>query len=355
MQDSIFRDLFVLELANNHQGSFSRGLKIVERFSRVMRRHEVKAAIKLQIRDVGTFIHKDHRADDTRYIRKTIATELTKDAFKTLAEAIRASGCLRMATPFDEASVLFCRELNMDLIKIASSDVGDWPLIEAIAKLKKPVIASTGGTTEKQVDDLVTFFRNRRIPLAINHCVSIYPTPVDELELNQIDYLRERYPENVIGFSSHQSGVGGTAMAMAYAKGARTFERHIDLEGDTISPYCITPGQADAWVRSYLEAKSIAGTTTGKRLIPEKETVYLRELHRGMYAKRDLEAGELLTPDNYYLAVPLTKGQASCKDLSCMAHVNRRVKKDEPIYLGDGEIVDPLSVIELFGDPRQPA
>ncbi len=109
-------------------------------------------------------------------------------------EAIRESGCIPMATPFDEESVDLCVELGLPIIKIASSDINDWILIEKIADHGKPVIVSTGGSSLKDMDDLVTFFENRNIPLAINHCVSLYPTEDHELELNQIDFLREPLP-----------------------------------------------------------------------------------------------------------------------------------------------------------------
>ena len=80
-----------------------------------------------------------------------------------------------MATPFDERSVDLCVELGLHIIKLASSDINDWVLIERIAATKRPVIASTGGSSVKDIDDLVTFFTTGAIPLAINHCVSLYP------------------------------------------------------------------------------------------------------------------------------------------------------------------------------------
>jgi hypothetical protein len=98
-----------------------------------------------------------------------------------------------------------------------------------IAQTKKPVIISTGGANEKQIDDVVKFFNNRKIPLAINHCVSKYPSEDYELELNQIDYLRRKYPNNVIGFSTHEYNDWESSMLISYAKGARTWERHIDI------------------------------------------------------------------------------------------------------------------------------
>ncbi len=67
--------------------------------------------------------------------------------------------------------------------------------MEKIAKTKKPVVVSTGGSSLKDMDDIVTFFANRNIPLAINHCVSIYPAEDSELEINQIDFLTQPLPQ----------------------------------------------------------------------------------------------------------------------------------------------------------------
>ena len=136
-----------------------------------------------------------------------------------------------------------CVELGVQIIKLASSDLNDWVLIEKIAKARKPVIASLGGSSLKDAEDLVTFFNNRHIPLAINHCTSIYPTEDDDLELNQIDFLRNRFPNNVVGFSTHEYHDWTSSILVAYAKGARTFERHIDIQTDgvEVSPYCSLP------------------------------------------------------------------------------------------------------------------
>ena len=191
----------------------------------------MRAAIKFQLRDVETFIHPDH-ADrrDVRYIKKTMDTWMSREHYAELTEHIRKSACIPMATPFDEASVDFCVELDIPILKLASSDLNDWILIEKIASTRRPVIASTGGSSQKDIDDLVTFFSNRGIPLALNHCVSLYPSEDRDLELNQVDYLVNRYPDTTVGFSTHERHNWEVSIAIAYAKGARTFERHVDIE-----------------------------------------------------------------------------------------------------------------------------
>lgn len=332
----IFEDLFVLELANNHQGSLERGLRIVTSFSRIVRFNNVKAAIKLQLRDVDAFIHKDFRArSDIRYIKRTLDTRLSKTEYATLANAIRRAGCIPMATPFDEVSVELCVELGIDLIKIASSDINDWLLIEKIAATKKPVIVSTGGSSLKDVDDLVKFFNRRQIPLAINHCVSLYPSADHELELNQIDFLRRRYPLNTIGFSTHEHGDWQTSIAIAYAKGARTFERHIDLaDSEVLSPYCSLPQQIDQWFKAYKRVVAMCGAPgTQKRLPPAREIAYLDTLVRGVYARRALAQGHALSDEDVYLAIPLQKGQLSCRELMRGELLLRAAAADEPIMI----------------------
>jgi sialic acid synthase SpsE len=343
----IFEDLFVLEMANNHLGSLERGLKIVAEFAQVVRFNNVRATIKLQFRDVDTFIHRDFvDRKDLRYIKKTLDTRLSDEDLSTLVKAIRQAGFTATATPFDERSVDLCSNLGIPIIKIASSDLNDWVLIEKIAKTKKPVIVSTGGSSLKDMDDIVTFFSNRNIPLGINHCVSLYPSEDSELELNQIDYLRNRYPDNTIGFSTHEYSNWSNSMLIAYAKGARMFERHIDIqtEGIKVSPYCSLPHQVDEWFRAFHKAKEMCGAPgTQKRIPPKREVEYLDALVRGVYAKSDLPEGHCLMDDDVYLAIPLQKGQLSCRELMRGEMLLKRVQKDAPIKIDD--IESPYSQI----------
>ncbi len=339
MKADIFEDLFVLEMANNHLGKLERGLAIVDKFSKIIRFNNVRAAIKIQLRDVNTLIHAKYRQrEDIRYIKKTVQTALPPESYVAMITAVRKSNAIPCATPFDETSVDMCVNLGVQIIKLASSDLNDWFLIEKIAKTRKPVIASTGGSSLKDIDDLVTFFENRNIPLALNHCVSLYPTEDGELELNQIDFLRARYPHVAIGFSSHEYHSWDASMYLAYAKGARTFERHIDIEDDgvKVSPYCSTPAQIDTWFKAFRKAKEMCGGgSQTKRVPPMAEIKYLDALVRGVYARRDLPAGTALNEDDVYLAIPLLKGQISCRELMRGEVLLRPIKQDAPLIIDD--------------------
>ena len=338
-----FENLFVLEMANNHWGKLERGLKLIRDHGTIARFNNIKAAIKLQFRDVDEFIHPSFKGNkENRYIKKTEDTKLGRDDFARMVAEIKNVSCIPMATPFDEASVDLCVEFEMPIIKIASSDMNDWVLIEKIASTRKPTIVSTGGASEKDLDDLVSFFEKRDIPLAINHCVSLYPSEDSELCLDQIDYLSNRYPEHVIGLSTHEYHDWSSSMLISYGKGARTWERHIDIEYEDVpvSAYCSKPEQCDDWFKAFSKAKEMCGgVSNSRRVISKKETEYLDALVRGAFAKRDLEAGYVITKDSFekdfYLAVPLHKGQLSCREIMNGEKLLKPIKADEKLTIQD--------------------
>jgi N-acetylneuraminate synthase len=333
-------------LANNHWGSLDRGLKIIRDHAAIVRFNNVKAAIKLQFRDVDEFIHPEFKGTtDNRYIKKTEDTKLSKADFARMVEEVRNMSCIPMATPFDEASVDLCIEFDMPIIKIASSDMNDWVLIEKIASTRRPTIVSTGGASEKDLDDLVRFFEKRDIPLAMNHCVSLYPSEDSELELDQIDYLKARYPNHVVGLSSHEYHDWHSSMLISYGKGARTWERHIDIdyEGVSVSSYCSLPSQCDSWFKAFHKAAEMCGgRSNSKRVISRKEIEYLDALVRGAYAKKNLEPGYV------YLAIPLRKGQLSCREVMNGEKLITGITANEPLSIN--HIDGPYSTDQRLKD-----
>lgn len=338
---NIFENLFVLEAANNHLGDMERGLRIIRDHGQVARYNNVKAAIKLQFRNPKEFVHPEFRGNtDLRYIKKTESTYLTKEQYARLIQEIRSVGAIPMATPFDEDSVDLCVEFNMPIIKIASSDMNDWPLINKIASTRRPVIVSSGGASEKDMDDLVTFFARRDIPLAINHCVSLYPSEDSDLNLDQIDYFKTRYPDNVIGFSSHEYTDWSSSMLISYGKGVRTWERHIDIDygGVEVSKYNSLPEQCDQWYKAFHKAQEMCGgNANSRRVISKKETEYLDALVRGAYARRDINPGYVFTKDNFtkdfYLSIPLRKAQLSCREVMDGEKLIKSIKANEPLTI----------------------
>lgn len=353
MNNEIFEDLFVLELARNHWGSVERGKKIIEAYAKVVKDNNIKGCIKLQAFDTDNFIHKDFipKGEDvsdgentqapgshTRYIKKTLATKLSNNEFKGLVDEIKAQGLYVMVTPYDEVSVDFCGTLDVDMMKLASSDTGCLPLVEKVVELGKPFAISTGAVTLEHVDRVVKMAEDNNVPLAINHCVSNYPSEDSDLKLNQIDFWKNRYPKHIIGFSSHDYNNIPLSHVMAYAKGARTFERHvdIDLEDYPVSKYCIVPEDADVWFKAHNTAKEMLGGSSDEvRTMTEIEEGYLKSVNRGAYALRDLPEGCVFTykgiGTDYYFAIPLQEGQVSSQEIEGDITITEKIDKDAPI------------------------
>lgn len=308
-----FEGLIILEMANNHQGSVEHGKKIINAFAPAVSSAGVKAAIKFQFRDLDRLIHPDHKDVSTnKHIPRFLSTRLGKDDFALMADEARNLGMITMATPFDEKSVDMLEELGIDVIKVASSSATDWPLLEKITKIGKPVVCSTGGLPLELVDNLVSFFNHRGVDFALMHCVSIYPTPNHKLNLERINIFKERYPEAVIGFSTHEDSGNIDAVKVAYAKGARVFEKHIGVETKNIklNAYSANPEQFTKWLDSYNDAIAMVGAESYSiNPSDQNELNSLSSLMRGVYAKNKIKRGDIIKKEDVFFAMPLQEGQ----------------------------------------------
>ena len=311
-----FRNLFVLDLANNHQGSVAHGKAIIDGCADVVARHGVRAGIKFQFRDLPEFVHKDERKDSTnKHVPRFLSTRLTWDQFGEMLDAVRARGLLSICTPFDEASVDQIVTMGFDVVKIASCSARDWPLLEKVATSGLPVIASTGGLTQSEVDDLVSFLTHRGCDFALMHCVSIYPTPDEACNLGNIADFRERYPTRVIGWSTHEVPDDTAPVMVAAALGAGMFERHVGVATDSIklNAYSSTPAQVDAWIAAWKKSQVLIGERRRGEPMPiERKSI--EELKRGVFAKTAIEAGAPISSDQIYFAFPIRTGQMASGD-----------------------------------------
>jgi len=300
-----FKDLFIFEMANNHQGDINHGINIIQEMGKITRKYDIKAAVKLQFRHYETFIHPDS-LNDTKNdkIDRFLSTRLSDDEFMVLVDEIRKNNMLVMVTPFDERSVDLIEKLNVDIIKIGSPSLYDFSLFEKVSKTKKPIIISSGGCNINHIDKLYNFFSHRFNDFALMHCVSVYPTPNIQLELNNITKFKKRYPNIEIGFSTHESPDNYDAIKIAYALGARIFEKHVGCPTDiiTLNKYSANPSQVDIWVKSCIETKDIIGNN---RTINVKEKNDLYKLYRGVFVNKNINKGELITNSDIFYAFPI--------------------------------------------------
>ena len=328
-----FRDLFVLDMANNHQGDVEHGLNIIRQHAAVLHNHRVRGGIKFQFRQLDSFVHLTHKQNsDNRHIPRFLSTSLDREQFQALFDEVKEQGLIAICTPFDEESVDVITDMGFDILKVASCSARDWPLLERIAEAGKPVIASTGGLLIDQIDDMASFFDHRAVDHAIMHCVSIYPTPSEACNLNNIAMLRERYPGRVIGWSTHEDPADTVPVQVAIAKGAEMYERHVGLatEAYNLNAYSSTPEQLDAWVAATRKAIALCGSYA--RTAPAAvEAESIDGLRRGVFARRPLKKGATLDRDQVYFAMPYTEGQISSGEWKAGITVLADVQPNAPL------------------------
>lgn len=309
------------------------GIRIIREMGEIARRHNIRAGVKLQFRDLDTFIHPAHRESrDNKHIRRFLSTRLSENDFRTLVEEIKKQGMVSIVTPFDEPSVDMIERLHVEVVKIGSCSAHDWPLLEKVSETGKPVICSTGGLKIEDIDRIVSFFHHRGVHLALMHCVAIYPTPSEKLHLNQIRRMRHRYPGITIGFSTHEEPSDTSAIQVAYAKGARIYEKHVGVPTETITlnAYSATPEQVDRWVRAQKNAAALCGHDE-EREISEQEKSDLASLMRGVYVKKDIRAGTQLQRSDVFFAMPIRAGQLASGQWRDGLVANRDYKVHEAV------------------------
>ena len=319
MNSKIPADLYTLEMANNHMGDLDHGLHIIKTFGEICKKYPFSFAFKLQYRELDSFIHPDMKGrDDVPYVKRFSETRLTRSDLDILVKEIRNQGFLTMATPFDEKSVDIIESQNLDFIKIPSCSFGDWPLLDRICQTDKPIIASTAGASIKTIDQVVSYLTHRKKDFAILHCVGEYPTPDENMHISQIDYLKDRYPDVRIGFSTHEDTSNTDFIKMAIAKGASIFEKHVAVKTEKygINQYSATPEQIDAWLSAAVYAKKVCGEGVTRLPVNQKEAESLLSLQRGVFVKNNIKKGVTLTADDVYFAFPPKSGQYTANNWS---------------------------------------
>jgi len=331
---NIFKNLFIFEMANNHQGSVEHGLEIINAMGKIIRKYKIQGAVKFQYRDLDTLIHPDFaKRDDVKHIQRFLNTRLSKDEFLTLVEAVRDQGLITICSPFDEASVSLLLNHDIQIIKVASCCAKDWPLLEVIAKAEKPVVCSTGGLSLYDIDNIVSFFTHRNVDFALLHCVSLYPAPNHEVQLNFMERMTRRYPYVPVGYSGHESPNNVDVVKIAVAKGAAILERHVGIEkGDIkLNSYSMSPSQVDAWVASALSAKKISGKESYDKRVTQAETESLLSLARGVYALKDIKKGSNIKRSNVFFAMPCAEGQIKSGEFTETLVASKNYCKNDPI------------------------
>lgn len=334
--DTPFKPLIIFEIANNHFGSVDHGKLIISKFSEFLLIKEFNFAIKFQYRDLDSLIHESYKKNtEFPYIKRFTETRLSDIQFLELKEFASKLGFLTICTPFDESSAKKVVDHGYDFIKIASASFTDWPLLEEIARHKLPVIASTAGANSIDLRRGVSFLTKRVANVTLMHCVAKYPTSDNNLNLDRIDTLKNSFKNLKIGYSAHESPNNFEAVGIAYAKGARVFEKHIGVDTDIYknNQYSCNPLQISNWLNAL--KRSINYCEVKQFIDDNSESITLNSLRRGVYANSDIKSGQNLNENNVFFAIPTHEKQLLANHWSKLIEWTAAsdLKKGEPIFI----------------------
>lgn len=337
----MFKDLnetFVIaEVGQNHNGSLDLAREYINIFS-----NEGADAIKFQTRNNKYLFSKDaydapydsENAFAETYGAHREKLELKPEWLPILKEDCINNGVKFMSTPFDEPSLELLKSIDVDIIKIASFDLGNLPFIHRIAALGKPVVMSVGGGKIEQIRSSVNVMLNHHDDLAILHCVSEYPCEYNRLGLDSIEDLIREFPRCVIGSSDHFNGT--LSGPVAYLKGARVFEKHVTLNRaskGTDHSFALEREGFRKFVRDIKRVRHMLPPKSVEDLGNEK---VFKKLGKSLIAHLDIKTGEKITLDHlsgrifntHYIPV-----RESSLVLGTIA--KRNIAKGEPIQFAD--------------------
>lgn len=240
------------------------------------------------------------------------AMEFTLDEWKALKQHCDAVGLEFMSSPFSNAAVDVLETVGVKRYKIGSGEVTNFLLLEKISQTKKPVILSSGMSSYEELDAAVSFLKKRYVPYSIMQCTTAYPTSAEQLGLNVIQELKDRYQVSV-GFSDHSAQIS-TGVA-AVALGAELLEFHVILDANEAGPdvsSSLTIKETQvlvAFVRNITSALNHPVDKNDNASFTELKAIF----EKSLAVNKNLSKGHVLVFDDLEAKKPTGKGISATK------------------------------------------
>lgn len=297
-----FPPLVVAEIGINHNGDLEQAKKLVDSASAAgaevikHQTHIPDAEMSLEARKVIP-----GNADISIYdVIKNCSLSLEDE--RELANYVRAKGVIYMSTPFSFEALDFLETIDVPAYKIGSGECNNYPLVEAIASRKKPVIMSTGMNSIQSIAPSVEIFRKYKTPYALMHCTNLYPTPDKLIRLNSILDLRAAYPDAVMGLSDHS--LTNYPCLASVALGAAILERHFTDTKLRVGPDIICSMTPEELSELISGSKIIFEATQGSKFPVKEEDVTIAFAFASVVATKNLSVGHLITREDITLKRP---------------------------------------------------
>lgn len=246
--------------------------------------------------------------------------QYAKEKGLDFVETLCAVGCLSMLNYF-----------TPDRLKVASRDLTNLPLLDALAQTQIPIIVSTGMAGERELNEALEVLTKHHEDISILHCVSQYPTEYENVNLNTIKYLQEKYPQYTIGYSDHTVGIATPVAAVAM--GAKIIEKHITLDRQMKGTDQAGSLEIDGIYRMMRDIRNLELSFGTKEIKIEESVKVAREkLERSIATLRALPEGHIITINDIHLLSPGDGIKWMDKDQLLGKKLKAAMPKDEIIY-----------------------
>lgn len=219
---------------------------------------------------------------------------LKREWHKEIFNYVTSKGLIAFSTPFSLEGVDFLNSFDVPCFKVAASDVNYIKMLQYMARKGKPVMLSVGKSSIGEVEQAIeTLEENGCKELVVMHCVSQYPSPMDEMNLRVIETLKLQYPDAVIGFSDHS--LGATAAIGAVVLGARVIEKHFTLDKSLEGPdhwFSMDPSDMKFLVNEIRNIEKALGNSR-KRIVRSEENER-KTSTRSIVLNEDINSGDII-------------------------------------------------------------
>lgn len=294
--------LVIAEIGINHEGNFEKALRMVEEAARAGCECVKFQAHVIEDEMIPNDVIPGNAKESIWEIMKRCA--LTEEEDAELKRKTESLGMIYLSTPFSRAAADRLERLDVDAYKIGSGECNNYPLIEHIARFGKPVVLSTGMNDLASIAPAVEILRRYRVPFALMHCTSMYPTPYDKVRLGALTDLGQAFPDAVLGLSDHS--LGNYTCYAAVPLGASLLEKHFTADKSWPGPdieISIDPAELHELIEG---TKAIHAALGGAKTILPDEQKTIDFAYACVVTTKDIAAGEELTSENTWVKRPGT-------------------------------------------------
>jgi len=296
------RPYMIAEIGSNHNGDMRLARKLID---------AAKAAgcdcAKFQAWSKKSLFSRKAYENNPVLEKEIDLYSVSKDDLLELSDYCRLKGIDFSSSVFSNSEAdLICDQLNAPFVKIASMDLNNYPLLEYVAGKHRPIILSTGLGTLNEIEKAVELIkREGNNQIVLLHCVSLYPPKDEQIHLNNIDMLRNKFPEIPVGFSDHTMGI--TISIAAICKGACVIEKHFTLDRQMEGwdhAISLTPPEMRCLVEEGERIVKALGSF--QRVLEDEDHEKVRLFRRSIVAAKDIPVGKKIGRQDLDLKRPGT-------------------------------------------------